>query len=51
MISTAIARKKLGLTAKKMTDQEIDKLLKNLYSLISQIIDNNLDKIKLCKKQ
>ena len=35
------AREILGATGKKMTDEEIIKLLDNLYGIISHILDNN----------
>lgn len=50
MLTVQECRIKLGDTGKNMNDKEIEKLRNNLYSLINQIIDNNLEKIKLCKK-
>ena len=51
MITIEKARKILGETGKEMADKEIEKLRNQLYSLINQILDNNLDLLKPCKKQ
>lgn len=51
MISIKLAREKLGESGKNMTDQEIEKLLNNLYALIGMIIDNNISSFKPCKKR
>lgn len=51
MISVQQSKKLLGKTGEKMIDKEIEKIRNILYSVISQIIDNNLEKIQQCKKQ
>lgn len=51
MISIEQARKKLGKTGTKMNDKQIELFKNNLYALIGQILDNNIEKIKLCKRQ
>lgn len=51
MISIKEARSLLGETGKKLSDEEVEKLLNSLYALFSQIMDNNINKITKCKKQ
>ena len=46
MLTVDQARKILGKTAENMTDEEIEKLKSQLYQLVSQVVDNNLDQIK-----
>jgi len=45
------ARRKLGKTGEQMTDSEIVRLYDSLYAFINQILDNNIEPIKLCKKR
>lgn len=51
MIDLKEARKLLGKTAGKMTDQDVEKLRNGLYTLINQIVDNHVKELKVCKKQ
>lgn len=51
MLDLKEVRKLLGKTAVKMSDQDVEKLRNGLYTLISQIVDNHVKELKVCKKQ
>lgn len=52
MLTLKEVRKILGKTAVKMSDQDVEKLRSNLYTLINQIVDNHVKEFKtICKKQ
>jgi len=52
MLKVQEARKILGKTGEKMADDEIEKLRNSLYSLASQLLDNNISSfVPTCKKQ
>lgn len=50
IISLEQAREGLGKIGKKMTDSQIEKLVRNLYQLINLILDNNISYFAPCKR-
>lgn len=51
MLNTETAKKLLGQTGEKLTNKQIDNLSKQLYTIISQLLDNNIKFSQSCEKQ
>lgn len=50
MLAVKDARVLLGESGRKMTDAEIEKLIRSLYSFVNQVFDNHQDSLTICKK-